>query len=380
LTPKRFAAKQVGMRPARYSVFLIILFAAFSFADSVRACSVPVFRYALEHWTPDAYEALVFHRGELDADSQALIKRLTREESGTRANVSVMTIDLAGDQAAKWQPVWKSFKADKLPWIAVRPAPRTGITTLLTSEALTEGLVDHLLDSPARRDYRARLAAGDSAVWILVESGNAEADNAAATALDQRINYLNSVLKVPELSDEDVANGLVSISSDDLKLQFSTLRVSRADAAERLFVKMLLGVESDLGELNDPMVFPVFGQGRALYALVGAGINDETIDMAGIFLSGKCSCEVKEENPGLDLLMTANWKQISKLPGKRDQRPAQSDSKPQNSGAPEMVKISAVESEELEDEVGEVQGTGRRFGIVPFILLFASLVFVFRKA
>ncbi len=28
----------------------------------VMACSVPVFRYALEHWRPDAYIAYVFTR------------------------------------------------------------------------------------------------------------------------------------------------------------------------------------------------------------------------------------------------------------------------------------------------------------------------------
>ena len=53
------------------------------------ACSVPVFRYALERWQSDPYEVFVFHRGKLTADQQASVDRLTRDgEAGkTFANV-----------------------------------------------------------------------------------------------------------------------------------------------------------------------------------------------------------------------------------------------------------------------------------------------------
>jgi hypothetical protein len=93
-------------------------------------------------------------------------------------------------------------------------------------------------------------------------------------------------------------------------MDFSTLRLSRDAAQEHAFVQMLLGTESDLDEVTAPIVFPVFGQGRALYALVGDGIKDETIEKSATFLIGKCSCEVKEQNPGMDLLLAADWKQI----------------------------------------------------------------------
>jgi hypothetical protein len=54
-------------------------------------------------------------------------------------------------------------------------------------------------------------------------------------------------------------------------------------------------------------VFPVFGQGRVLYALVGAGINEMTIAETCGFLVGACSCQVKALNPGTDLLIWADW-------------------------------------------------------------------------
>jgi len=44
-----------------------------------------------------------------------------------------------------------------------------------------------------------------------------------------------------------------------------------------------------------------------MYALVNKGINSWTVSDAGNFLAGPCSCQIKDSNPGLDLLMSVNW-------------------------------------------------------------------------
>ena len=54
----------------------------------------------------------------------------------------------------------------------------------------------------------------------------------------------------------------------------------------------------------------IFGRGRALDALIGKGINADTIAEAAKFLCGACSCQVKRLNPGVDLLIAANWDTI----------------------------------------------------------------------
>jgi hypothetical protein len=41
--------------------------------------------------------------------------------------------------------------------------------------------------------------------------------------------------------------------------------------------------------------------------LIGAGITPDNIHESAAFLVGACSCEVKDLNPGFDLLLTANW-------------------------------------------------------------------------
>ncbi len=56
-----------------------------------------------------------------------------------------------------------------------------------------------------------------------------------------------------------------------------------------------------------PMVFPVFGRGRVLYALVGKSIKKINITKAAQFMTGPCSCLIKEGNPGTDLLIMADW-------------------------------------------------------------------------
>lgn len=274
------------------------------------ACSVPVFRYGLEHWLPDAFEAVVFHRGELTSAQGEAVDVLR----GSGLNLELKTIDLADEANAEWVEAWKALKGESLPWMVVRPNQRTGINWLRFSRALTTENATLLVDSPARREFTKRIAAGQSAVWLLLKSGDTAKDDAAAQQLKERIKYLHSVLKLPKLDATDIANGLISVAPEDLRLEFSLLEIARDDPAEELFIKMLLGTESDLVELDEPIAFPLFGRGRALYALVGKGINSETIDQAAIYLTGSCSCEVKEQNPGVDLLMMADWEKIVKPP------------------------------------------------------------------
>jgi hypothetical protein len=70
---------------------------------------------------------------------------------------------------------------------------------------------------------------------------------------------------------------------------------------------MLLNSEPDLAEYDEPIAIPVFGRGRTSFALVGAGIHEGTIGDSCRFVCGDCSCQVKEQNPGRDLLMAVDW-------------------------------------------------------------------------
>ncbi|MEZ6118080.1 MAG: hypothetical protein R3C28_16125 [Pirellulaceae bacterium] len=88
---------------------IIGLLAIFSSAD---ACNIPVFRYALENWQPDPYQAVVLHDQPLDANQQAWFQRLQKAglDPANPANLVANAITPAqlqadageSDRAWKW--------------------------------------------------------------------------------------------------------------------------------------------------------------------------------------------------------------------------------------------------------------------------------------
>ena len=291
---------------------LTLAVSVLGFVISVFACSVPVYRYALERWAADPYGVLIYHNGQLTDEQQKLVDRLssvTRSESEV-VNLESHIADLASDLEPQLAELWKKQEQDSLPWMMLYYPNQSGIRDVVWSGPLNKENVDRLIDSPARREIARRLLSEDSAVWVLVKTGDKERDEAAAKLLDERIEALEKELKLPEIQAQDVAEGLLNIPESELKIAFSSVRIARDDPAESIFLEQLLGMESDLRELREPIVFPIFGRGRALYALAGGGINAENIREAGSFLIGPCSCQVKDQNPGVDILMAVNWDKL----------------------------------------------------------------------
>ena len=259
----------------------------------VAACSVPVFRYALDWWQADDYRLLLFHRGPLDDDGEALASRLEAGSAGPSANVRLQRVDLDHDPDPVLVALWKALDGDTLPLLVVQRPPRAGGAVNLWAGRLEPTIVDQLLDSPVRAELARRLLDSDSVVWVFLESGDAERDDAAFALLQAEIARAQRTIELPELLAADPLAR--NVDPESLNLRFTSLRVSRADPAERFTVAMLLRVEPDLLDprfVEQPMVFPVFGRGRALYALVGNGITRSTIDGAARYLAGpRANCK-----------------------------------------------------------------------------------------
>jgi len=137
---------------------------------------------------------------------------------------------------------------------------------------------------------------------LFIESGNVDKDKAALKLINQELDSATEQLK--EMATEiPTEPGVPSF-----EYTFSTLSVSRSDPNEQMLLTMLLNSEPDLEEYkSEPIVFPIFGRGRALFALVGEGINTDNLREAIGFITGPCGCEIKMMNPGVDLLMAENW-------------------------------------------------------------------------
>lgn len=191
-----------------------------------------------------------------------------------------------------------------MPWLAVQYPQSLRNDKAVWAGPLVNETAARLVASPLRTELIRRLADGQTAVWLILESGQADKDNAVAQRLSDDLKELTEKLKLPELG---AAPDDKLLSDAPLEVKFSVLRVPRNVAAEEPLVKMLLGSEPDLAELKESMVFPIFGRGRALLPLVGAGITGDNVHESAGFLVGACSCEIKELNPGFDLLLAADW-------------------------------------------------------------------------
>lgn len=286
------------MKQYRRFAFFILISACL--ARPVFGCAVPVFRYALERWAPDAYEAVIIHRRPLADDDPA--SSLLKGDEAEFLNLRISTMDLETSAENEVTSLVGGAIPETLPALAIWYPLQKGRAAPIWTGEFTPAAVKALIQSPKRLQLAQRLTDGQTAVWVVVESGNAAKDKAVMQLLDQQLATATKELKemTPELAEE--------LDMPGLSYEFSMLAISRSDPQERMLLEMLLKSEPDLGDYADePIVFPVFGRGRALYALASEGINADTIRETVAFLTGPCGCEIKMLNPGVDLLMAVNW-------------------------------------------------------------------------
>jgi len=119
------------------------------------------------------------------------------------------------------------------------------------------------------------------------------------------IVYLKS-----DIADKD-AKGLAEIKKAVSGSPFGgiipVIELSRSNMAEKHFISMLLNVEDDLKSIKEPMLFGVFGRFKALEPLVAGGITEENINLMIDFLTADCSCLIKDNLPGTDILYVNDW-------------------------------------------------------------------------
>jgi hypothetical protein len=278
------------------------------------ACPIPVFRYALEFWDTDPYEIIIFYEDSLDSSGRELVNFLFAASRGgeVKANLEVRNINTRNNTDEIAGAHLNSSSPHAFPWVLVRYPRISGINKTIWSGPLNRQNVDFMINSPARETIAGKLAGNATAVWVMVESGNRQKDRAAMDILKSHLNRLEQTLILP-----DVELWWKGSEQDGNKpvIKFETISISRNDPREAHFVNMLMNSEEDLNEFgSEPVIFPVYGRGVALWAIVGSGINEWNISEAAEFLTGPCSCQVKLLNPGTDLLMMMDWdKNVRKI-------------------------------------------------------------------
>jgi len=102
---------------------------------------------------------------------------------------------------------------------------------------LTPATFKTLIDSAGRKELARRIIAGDSAVWVLVEGGKREADDAAAELLTKRLSLIESAAELPAIDPNDPSSRIGP--GPTLQAKFSVLKIRRDDSAEAAFIAML---------------------------------------------------------------------------------------------------------------------------------------------
>lgn len=301
---------------------LILIVFTVSSASSMKACQVPVFKYALDYWAPENYPLTVYHQGALTAPQQSFVNSLTPSTEKATPNLQVTLRDLSNPANSIDDGTNPTQAAKNLPWLVLRH-PST-FTLKIGSQAVApvwagtpeEVFSQNVFNSPARREIVKRLQSGDSIIWLLLEGENAEENTNASKLLQTEIKKLEKTARPPQdltapppvPNPEDAPDEI----AEPVNIVFTMMRLARTDASETQFIAQLLSLNPELHDTKGPIVFPIFGRARTLDGIAGTALNAETLERRAIYLCGDCSCTIKAQNPGADLLVTALWPPVKK--------------------------------------------------------------------
>lgn len=310
-----------------------------SLSKTVPACDTPVYRYAMYRWTPTPYEVYYFHEdffqeekyNEKDTASHKAIERLSADPERP-ANIVLIPVNLFADRDLRGVPpdvrkMWQKQENKSLPrYLLVSPQGAHVYSGALTSDEIAS-----LATSAARQRIADLLADGRSGTFVLLTGKDKSANESA----EKMLNALAADVAAgkvdlysgpqpgpgsPSVGSEEVPDSSLPKSESDIdkedadksapSRQIGVVTLARDDPKERWLTEMLLAVEPDLKDKefeDQPMVFVVYGRARALPPYIGKGITRNNMLEVLDFITGACSCTVKEQNPGVDLLTRYDW-------------------------------------------------------------------------
>jgi hypothetical protein len=303
-----------------YSWRLIAVFGLMSLfaAGTVWACSTPVYRYAMYRWEAAPYEIYYFHEDAVD-DAAAALHTAIRDAAKSEeqpVNLFLATVDVKADPELKTVPPdvrkwWQAQEEKKTPsYLVVTPYGQP-----IHHGELDETVFKTMIDSPARQAMVKQLSEGHAGVMVLVTGSDDKANSEAEKLIQEFVADIASgkielYIPPPQGFFAPPREGEEEEKPQVPKIEVGFVKVDRSDEKEKWLVESLLSMEEDLknDEFTDkPMMFMVFGRGRALPPCVGKGVNRDNLLDCVDFVTGACSCTVKDQNPGMDLMFATDW-------------------------------------------------------------------------
>lgn len=269
------------MRMMKCRFFTVLSLFWIALTQVVEGCTIPVFRFALDRWEADRFKLVLPAEVAAKPEMVDLMRPL---RAGGKANLDIVT-----DRSGQTKAATLSFPRDEA---------QAAWSGELSSASLAE-----LLDSPGRKQLLKHILEGDSVTWVLVD-GATPADEEAAQRISKRLAFLEQAAALPIQDPNDPDSQLGP--GPELRLKFQVLRLRQDVAVEKPLISMLAGPKGRV-DAKRPFAAAVFGRGRVLGAWQLDELDDAGLEDACMFLIGRCSCRLKNENPGWDLLMNVDW-------------------------------------------------------------------------
>lgn len=285
----------------------------------VLACKLPVFRYALERWQVDRYRMVAIIDEPLTEDVRRSLVELSGEAN---ANVDVEIVDLSAiTEEERWLIEDLGDESAKKPLLQVFYPERNGTRTKCWEGALTAEAVLSWQTSTLRQQIADDIVRGVSVVWVMLDGKDEKENRRVAEMVASALQHAESTITIPDgvipregasqyLRDHDDASMDDVLRSDiPLNVDFEFHRLARQNETEGPFRAMIDGLANSRSTADGqlPVLVPIFGRGRMLDAILGDSVSRQTILNACQYMVGECSCTVKAQNPGVDLILSVNW-------------------------------------------------------------------------
>jgi len=288
------------------------------------ATEIPVFRYALERWIPEAYTLIITHHDNLNEDQKKLLSDLDKvsetflnEAYYGAANLTVKAInptkELPSMSERDQEFVKKAFNgafSDTPQFALISPYPEA---TVWIDDFNTDNL-KYLINSPVRQAIAHHIMRGITGVWLMVDGTDDAVNDAKEKELRTHSAAMKDEIPPPKIGDSYKYGRHYVESKIPLLLEFEVIRIKADNPKEKCLLQILknpavaksLSIKAeDIGV--KPLAIPLFGRGRSFYGLIGDDIKQENIFHFCTYLLGNCSCQVKMQNPGIDFLFDAKW-------------------------------------------------------------------------
>jgi hypothetical protein len=252
------------------------------------ACSIPVFRYALERWPADPFRIEAALPGSLAEDDRAALGQLEDRAAGNGGS---------GNYTVERRP-----GATDAARVTIR-APRGDAILWQGTAAEAARVVD---GGPSQRELVRRLLAGDAVVWLVVPGSDSSETERALALLETELPLVAADTPLPRGIG---LPGSELLSDVPLEVRFSVL-VADSAAADAALLRHTLAAHLSAEKTDHEdaaLVAAVFGRGRVAHVMPAAALDADTIATTTAFLCGACSCQAKQLAPGFDLLLAASW-------------------------------------------------------------------------